>query len=83
MQTDSKGEEASASSGLHSRRKPRRKFTPEQRLAMVREREAPDVWVAEIALRNRINTNLLYERKRLHERGELAFRANCASLVFR
>jgi len=81
MQTDTKSKETPASAGLNWRNKPRRMFTPEQRLTMVRQCQAPGVSVAEVAQRNRINTNLLFKWKRLHERGELAVPASAAALV--
>jgi transposase len=56
---------------LNWRNKPRRTFTPAERLAMVRECEAPGVSVAEVAQRNRVNTNLLFKWKKRHERGLL------------
>jgi len=56
-------------------------FTPEQRLAMVRACQAPGVSVAEVAQRNRVNANLLFRRKRLHERGELPLPAGSAARV--
>ena len=81
MQTDTKGKGTPASASLNWRNKPRRMFTPVQRLAMVRECRAPGVSVAEVAQRNRVNTNLLFNWKRLHERGELLPPAGSAALV--
>lgn len=57
--------------GLNWRNKPRRRFTPAERLSMVRECEAPGVSVAEVAQRNRVNANLLFKWKKRHERGLL------------
>ena len=56
---------------LNWRNKSRKQYTPEQRLAMVKECEAPGVSVAEVAQRNRVNTNLLFKWKRQHEHGLL------------
>ena len=61
MQTDTKDKETPASASLNWRNKPGRMFTPEQRLAMVRECQAPGVPIAEVAQRNRVNTNLLFK----------------------
>jgi len=68
---DTKAKETPAATGLNWRNKSRKTYTPEQRLAMVRECEAPGVSVAEVAQRNRVNTNLLFKWKRRHERGLL------------
>jgi transposase len=68
---DTKIKETPAPVGLNWRNKSRRTYTPEQRLAMVRECDAAGVSVAEVAQRNRINTNLLFKWKRQHERGLL------------
>ena len=68
---DTKSKETPAAPGLNWRNKSRKTYTPEQRLAMVRECEAPGVSVAEVAQRNRVNTNLLFKWKRRHERGLL------------
>ena len=61
---DVKSKESAAAPDLNWRNKPRRTFTPEQRLAIVRQTEAPGVSVAEVAQRNRVNTNLLFKCKR-------------------
>jgi transposase len=63
---DTKAKDGAAATGLNWRNKPRRTFSAEQRLAMVRECEAPGVSVAEVAQRNRINTNLLFKWRRLY-----------------
>jgi transposase len=68
---DTKAKETPAAAGLNWRNKSRKTYTPEQRLAMVRECEAPGVSVAEVAQRNRVNTNLLFKWKRQHQRGLL------------
>jgi transposase len=64
--------------GLNWRNKPRRRFTAAERLAMVRECEAPGVSVAEVAQRNRVNANLLFKWKKRHERGSLPTPASSA-----
>jgi len=68
---DIKAKETPAPAGLNWRNKSRKTYTPEQRLAMVKECEAPGASVAEVAQRNRVNTNLLFKWKRHHERGLL------------
>jgi len=68
---DTKAKEVPAAAELNWRNKSRRTYTPEQRLAMVRACQAPGVSVAEVAQRNRVNTNLLFKWKRQHERGLL------------
>lgn len=68
---DTKAKETPAAPGLNWRNKSRRTYTPEQRLAMVKECDAPGVSVAEVAQRNRVNTNLLFKWKRQHDRGLL------------
>jgi transposase len=68
---DTKAKETPAAHQLNWRNKSRRKYTLEQRLAMVRECEAPGVSVAEVAQSNRVNTNLLFKWKRQRERGLL------------
>jgi len=78
---DIKGKETPEAAGLNWRNKPRRTFTPEQRLAIVRQTEAPGVSVAEVAQRNQINTNLLFKWKRLHGRGLLPAPKESAALV--
>ncbi len=78
---DTKGKESMAAPELNWRNKPRRTFTPEQRLAMVHQAQAPGVSVAEVAQRNRVNTNLLFKWKRQHERGLLPAPKNAVALV--
>jgi len=78
---DAKGKETSGPVSLNWRNKPRRTFTPAERLAMVRECESPGVAVAEVAQRNRVNTNLLFKWKRLHARGLLPAPKESAALV--
>lgn len=70
-QMDIKPKDPTASAGLNWRNKPRRAFTPEQRLAMVQECAKPGVSVSEVAQRNRVNTNLLFKWRRLHASGQL------------
>jgi hypothetical protein len=55
---DTRVKDTSAPAGLNWRNKSRRRYTPEQRLAMVQECAAPGVSVSEVAQRNRVNTNL-------------------------
>ncbi len=78
---DIKGKEKPAPTGLNWRDKPRRTFTPEERLAMVRECEASGVSVAEVAQRNRVNTNLLFKWRRMHQRGLLPMPESSTALV--
>jgi transposase-like protein len=78
---DTKGKETPASTGLNWRNKPRRTFTPEERLAIVRECDAPGVSVAEVAQRNRVNTNLLFKWRRLYTRGLLPAAKSSTALV--
>lgn len=78
---DIKAKETPAAPELNWRNKSRKKYTPEQRLAMVRECEAPGVSVAEVAQRNRVNTNLLFKWKRQHERGLLPAPKTSGALV--
>jgi transposase len=75
---DTKVKETSAPSGLNWRNKPRRTFTPAERVAMVRECGAPGVSVSEVAQRNRVNANLLFKWKKRHERGLLPAPASTA-----
>jgi transposase len=78
---DTKGKESGATPDLNWRNKPRRTFTAEQRLAIVRQSQAPGVSVAEVAQRNRINANLLFKWKRQLERGLLPAPKGTAALV--
>ena len=78
---DTKIKETPGPVGLNWRNKSRRTYTPEQRLAMVRECDAAGVSVAEVAQRNRINTNLLFKWKRRHERGLLLPVAKASSAL--
>jgi transposase len=68
---DIKPKDALEGRGLDWRKKPRRTFTPEQRLAMVLECAQPGVSVAQIAQRNGINANLLFTWRKLHGLGQL------------
>jgi transposase len=68
---DIKPKDALEGRGLDWRKKPRRSFTPEQRLAMVIECAQPGVSVAQIAQRNGINANLLFTWRKLHGLGQL------------
>jgi transposase-like protein len=77
---DTKGKESVAPE-LNWRNKPRRSFTPEQRLAIVGQTQMRGVSVAEVAQRNHINTNLLFKWKRLHEAGLLPAPKESAALV--
>jgi transposase len=80
-QMDTKGKETPAASGLNWRNRPRRTFTPEERLAIVRECDASGVSVAEVAQRNRVNTNLLFKWRRQHTRGLLPAAKASTALV--
>jgi len=66
---------------LDWRRKPRRRFTPEQRLAMVLECGQPGVSVAQVAQRNGINANLLFAWRKLHSAGQLVAAGKAAALL--
>jgi transposase len=68
---DIKPKDTSTAVGLDWRKKPRRSFKPEQRLAMVLECERPGVSVAQVAQRNGINANLLFTWRKLHAHGRL------------
>ena len=67
--------------GLDWRKKPRRTFTPEQRLAMVLECAQPGVSVAQIAQRNGVNANLLFTWRKLHGQGQLVPANKAAALL--
>src|SRR5271165_4155321 len=77
---DIKAKDQSATE-LNWRSKPRRQFTAAERMAMVMECLAPGASVAEVAQRNRVNANLLFNWKRRHERGLLPAPAKSAALV--
>jgi transposase len=79
MDTKQTGEAAPV--GLNWRNKPRRSFSAAERLAILRECEAPGVSVAEVAQRNRVNANLLFKWKRLRERGLLSVPETSIALV--
>jgi transposase len=68
---DIKPKDTSTGAGLDWRKKPRRSFTPDQRLAMVLECAHPGVSVAQVARRNGINANLLFTWRKLHGLGQL------------
>jgi len=68
---DIKPKDESEGRGVDWRKKPRRSFTPEQRLAMVIECAQPGVSVAQVAQRNEINANLLFTWRKLHGLGQL------------
>jgi transposase len=78
---DAKAKESGAAPDLNWRNKPRRTFTPEQRLAIVRQTQAPGVSVAEVAQRNHVNTNLLFKWMRQQARGLLPAPKDSAALV--
>jgi transposase len=78
---DAKAKVPAVAPDLNWRNKPRRTFTPEQRMAIVRQTDAPGVSVAEVAQRNRINTNLLFKWKRLSANGLLPPPRETAALV--
>jgi len=78
---DIKAKDTLAVPPLDWRRKPRRRFTPEQRLAMVLECGQPGVSVAQVAQRNGINANLLFTWRKLHSLGQLAPAGKAAALL--
>jgi transposase len=78
---DTKVKDTSASAGLNWRNKSRRRYTLEQRLAMVRECAQPGVSVSEVAQRNRVNTNLLFKWCRLHKGGQLVVPSTSVPLL--
>ena len=78
---DTKVKDTSAPAGLSWRNKSRRRYTPEQRLAMVQECAEPGVSVSEVAQRNRVNTNLLFKWCRLHKGGQLVVPSTSAPLL--
>ena len=78
---DTKVEDTSAPARLNWRNKSRRRYTPEQRLAMVQECAAPGVSVSEVAQRNRVNTNLLFKWCRLHKGGQLVVPSTSVPLL--
>src|SRR5437879_542916 len=68
---DIKAKDTSVPADLNWRNKARRRYTPQQRLAMVQECAEPGVSVSEVAQRNRVNTNLLFKWCRLHRGGQV------------
>ena len=76
-----KAKDTLAVPALDWRRKPRRRFTPEQRLAMVLECGQPGISVAQVAQRNGINANLLFTWRKLHSSGQLAAAGKGAALL--
>jgi len=78
---DIKAKDTLAVPALNWRSKPRRRFTPEQRLAMVLECGQPGVSVAQVAQRNGINANLLFAWRKLHSLGQLAPTGKAAALL--
>jgi transposase len=78
---DIKPKDALEGRGLDWRKKPRRTFTPEQRLAMVLEGAQPGVSVAQVAQRNGINANLLFTWRKLHGLGQLVPMAKPPALL--
>src|SRR6267143_826242 len=58
---DIKAKDTAVPAGLNWRNKTRRRYTPQQRLAMVQECAEPGVSISEVAQRNRVNTNLLFK----------------------
>jgi len=78
---DTKVKDTSGSPGLNWRNKSRRRYTPEQRLAMVQECAEPGVSVSEVAQRNRVNTNLLFKWCRLHKGGQLVVPSTSVALL--
>jgi transposase len=78
---DTKVKDTSGSPGLNWRNKSRRRYTPEERLAMVQECAEPGVSVSEVAQRNRVNTNLLFKWCRLHKGGQLVVPSTSVPLL--
>src|SRR5882724_6180791 len=78
---DIKVKDTSVAAGLNWRNKARRRYTPEQRLAMVQECTEAGVSVSEIAQRNRVNTNLLFKWCRLHKGGQLVVPSTAVPLL--
>ena len=78
---DTKVKDTSGSPGLNWRNKSRRRYTPEERLAMVQECAEPGVSVSEVAQRNRVNTNLLFKWCRLHKGGQLVLPSTSVPLL--
>src|SRR6266481_9767994 len=78
---DIKGKDTSVAAGLNWRNKTRRRYTPQQRLAMVLECAGPGVSISEVAQRNRVNTNLLFKWCRLHKGGQLGVPSTSVSLL--
>jgi transposase len=78
---DTKVKDTSALASLNWRNKSRRRYTPEQRLAMVQECAALGVSVSEVAQRNRVNTNLLFKWCRLHKGGQLVVPSTSVPLL--
>src|SRR5258708_6831081 len=80
-QMDTTVKDTSAVAGLNWRNKSRRRYTPEERLAMVQECAEPGVSVSEVAQRNRVNTNLLFKWCRLHKGGQLVVPSTSVPLL--
>jgi len=78
---DIKAKDTLAVPPLDWRSKPRRRFTPEQRRAMVLECGQPGASVAQVAHRNGINANLLFTWRKLHSQGQLAPSGKAAALL--
>lgn len=78
---DVKSKDTLAAPVLNWRKKPRRRFTAEQRLSMVLECEQPGVSVAQIARRHGINANLLFGWRKLHSAGQLVAAGNAVPLL--
>jgi len=78
---DIKGEDTSVAASLNWRNKTRRRYTPQQRLAMVLECAGPGVSISEVAQRNRVNTNLLFKWCRLHKGGQLVVPSTSVPLL--
>src|SRR6266446_3415572 len=78
---DTKVKDTSGSPGLNWRNRSRRRYTPEERLAMVQECAEPGVSVSEVAQRNRVNTNLLFKWCRLHKGRQLVVSSMSAPLL--
>ncbi len=78
---DIKAKDTAVPAGLNWRNKTRRRYTPQQRLAMVQECAEPGVSISEVAQRNRVNTNLLFKWCRLHKGRQLVVSSMSAPLL--
>jgi transposase len=63
---DAKRKQTTEGPALNWRNKARRRFSAEERRAMVEECQAPGASVSEVALRHGVNTNQLFKWRRQH-----------------